>query len=122
MELTNEQIKNMTLDEAKRIIEENGFSDRGMLYRGCKQLYNWSYRHKLLEEIYGEQPVMERRKSKYDIVKVLPLLQRWAVEEDTTIMEQAKKYHYCTQWKDWCRENGVDINTKKTDLENEKEK
>lgn len=100
----------MTLDEARRIIEENGYSDRVLLYRGCKQLYNYVYRKKLFVEIYGEQPVRERRRFKYDIVKVLPLLQRWAVEEGTTIMEQAKKYHYCLQWKDWCQENGVDIN------------
>ncbi len=116
MELTKEQIKNMTLEEAGRIIEENGFTDRGLLYRGCRQLYNFLYRHRLLTEIYGEQPVTERRRHKYDIVKVLPLLQRWASGEGTTIMEQAKKYHYCTQWKDWCRENGVDVNTTKIEL------
>lgn len=108
----------MTLDEARRIIEENGFSDRVLLYRGCKQLYNYVYRKKLFGEIYGEQPAFrERRRFKYDIVKVLPYLERWALESDTTISEQARKYHYYIQWKDWCQENGVDINTKTLDNE-----
>lgn len=123
MELTREQIKAMTIDEARRIIEENGWTDRVLLHKGCKQLYNWSYRHKLFGEIYGKQPDDGNGgPKKYDITKVLPYLERWAVESDTTIRKQAGKYGYGKLWLVYCRENNVDVNTKKIDLENEKEK
>lgn len=128
MELTREQIKAMTLEEAKRIIEENGFDTSGELHRGCKQLYNWLYRKGLINSVYKGcrySPSGHCTKSsqrKYDVTKVLPYLCRWAEEEGTTIAEQAGRYGYYYLFRDWCLEKGVDINTKKIDLENEKEK
>lgn len=128
MELTREQIKAMTLEEAKRIIEENGFDTRSELHRGCKQLYNWLYRNGLINSVYGGySPFSNDQKEKpyprtYDVTKVLPYLERWAEEEGTTIAEQAGRYGYYYLFRDWCLENGVDINTTKIDLENEKEK
>lgn len=127
MELTKEQIRAMTLDEARRLIDGNGWTDRCILHRECKQLYNFLYRKGAIGLVYEGT---ENRISydgntgpkKYDITKVLPYLERWAVESDTTIRKQAGKYGYGKLWLVYCRENNVDVNTKKIDLENEKEK
>lgn len=127
MELTKEQIKAMTLDEARRIIDENGWTDRCILHRECKQLYNFLYRKGAIGWIYeGVENLIPYEgkggKKKYDITRVLPYLLRWAEEENTTIRKQAGKYGYGKLWLVYCRENNVDVNTKKIDLENEKEK
>lgn len=111
MELTKEEIRNMKLEEARRIIEENGWTDRFLLHRGCRQLYNWIYRNSLFGEIYGEQPETTSRRFEYDITKVLHYLERWASEEGTTIKEQAGKYGYYRLWLVYCSENEIDVNT-----------
>lgn len=120
MELTREELKNMTLEEAKRIIEDNGYETGGQLLHGCKQLYSWLYRKGLIKEVYKGPKVKSERK--YDVTKVLPYLCRWAEEEGTTISEQAGCYGYYYLFRDWCLENGVDINTRDMNkiLENEK--
>lgn len=115
----------MTLDEARRLIDGNGWTDRCMLHRECKQLYNWCYRIGAFEWLYGDggnHGPDRNRESVYDITRVLPYLQRWAVESGTTIRKQAGKYGYGKLWLEWCSKNNVDINTTKIDLENEKEK
>lgn len=126
MELTREEIKAMTLDEARRLVDENGWTDRRVMYRECRQLYNWCYRIGAFEWLYGDgeaaRPDMNRGSVVYDITRVLPYLERWAEEENTTIRNQAGKYGYGKLWLEWCQENGVDVNTTKIDLENEKEK
>lgn len=117
----------MTIDEARRLIDENGWTDRCMLHRECKQLYNFLYRKGAIGWIYEgmENRIPDEVKSgtkKYDITMVLHYLERWAEEENTTIRKQAGKYGYGKLWLEWCAKNNVDVNTKKIDLENEKEK
>ena len=104
MELTKEQIRSMTIDEAKRIVEENGFTDRSKLYRGCKQLYNWLWRTGGIVEVFGDKN--KKKKNEYDINKVLHYLERWAEEEKTTVEEQAAKYGYWRQYKKYIKTTG----------------
>lgn len=106
MELTKEQIRNMTLEEAKRIMEENGFTDRSKLYRGCKQLYNWLWRNVDLQELFGDSGQKKKKKNEYDINKVIGYLERWAEEEGTTVEEQAAKYGYWRQYKKYIKTKG----------------
>ena len=41
----------------------------------------------------------------YDISKILPFLERWSLEEDTTVEFQARKGCLLPEWKQWVKEH-----------------
>lgn len=83
-----------------------------------KNLMNYVYREKLTEKMPFNSDRAEKRKIKrdllfqenrlqqwYDIKKILPYLERWAVEENTTVEHQAIWGCLEPEWQQWCQEH-----------------
>ena len=72
---------------------------------------NYIYRNSLYDKMpfYKERKVRNKSKDRlldwYDLSKILPYLERWAWEEDTTIEFQAIKGALRPEWKQWCEEH-----------------
>lgn len=69
---------------------------------------NWLYRNGQYDKLpfYKERQVRNKSKDRllnwYDISKILPYLERWSIEEDTTIEQQARLGCLLPEWKQWC--------------------
>lgn len=72
---------------------------------------NWIYRNGEYDKLpfYKERKVRNKSKDRlldwYDISKILPHLERWSIEEGTTIYYQAKEGCLLPEWKQWCKEH-----------------
>ena len=72
---------------------------------------NYIYRYKLshlLPFIKDKKQRLKQRKDSnrlqewYDISRILPFLERWAWEENTTIEQQAREGCLMPEWEQWC--------------------
>ena len=73
---------------------------------------NYIYRSGQYDKLpfYKERKVLNKSKNDrlldwYDISKILPYLERWSLEEDTTVEFQARKGCLLPEWKQWCIEH-----------------
>lgn len=72
---------------------------------------NWVYRNGEYDKLpfYKERQVRNKSKNRlldwYDISKILPFLERWAYEENTTVEFQAKENCLLPEWKQWCKDH-----------------
>ena len=72
---------------------------------------NYIYRYKLSHLLPFIQEKKKRSKQRkdsnrlqdwYDISRLLPFLERWSIEEGTTIEQQAREGCLMPEWEDWC--------------------
>ena len=72
---------------------------------------NWVYRNGEYDKLpfHKERKVLNKSKNRlldwYDISKILPYLERWSIEENTTVEFQAKENCLLPEWKQWCKEH-----------------
>lgn len=72
---------------------------------------NWVYRNGQYDKLpfFKERKVLNKSKNRlldwYDIRKILPYLERWSVEENTTVEFQAIQGALKPEWKQWCIEH-----------------
>ena len=72
---------------------------------------NYIYRSGQYDRLpfYKERQVRNKSKDRlldwYDISKILPYLERWSEEENTTVEFQAIKCALKPEWKQWCIEH-----------------
>lgn len=96
-----------TAEDIIKYIEENNITrtrDLPSSYR------NYIYKYKLsnvISFLREKKEKSEQRRSKnrlqewYDIEPILPYLERWSIEEDTTIEKQAVDGCLRPEWQDW---------------------
>ena len=100
-----------TIDDIIRYVEDNGITSTKDL---PSSYLNYIYRYKLSHRLPFIQ--QKRRKAKqrkdsnrlqdwYDISRILPYLERWSIEENTTIEQQAIWGCLEPEWEQWCIEH-----------------
>ena len=83
-----------------------------------KNLRNYIYRDGLVDELPFNKNRREKLREKreqeyrenrlqdwYDIERILPYLERWSIEEGTTLEQQAKEGFLEPEWEQWCEEH-----------------
>ena len=72
---------------------------------------NWIYKNGLYDKLpfYKERKVRNKSKDRlqewYNIEPILPYLERWSEEENTTVEFQAVQCALKPEWKDWCEKH-----------------
>lgn len=96
------------LEMVLEYIEQNQIEKVGDLPDSYR---NYIYRSGQYDKLpfYKERKVRNKSKDRlldwYDISRILPYLERWSIEEDTTIEFQARKGCLLPEWKQWCEEH-----------------
>ena len=109
--IRKQSFKNMvkyTIDDILEYVEVNNVTSTKDL---PSNYLNYIYRYKLSHRL----PFLQEKKKKakqrkdsnrlqswYDIERILPYLERWAWEENTTIEQQAMEGCLMPEWEDWC--------------------
>ena len=101
-----------TIDDIIKYVEDNNITRTKDL---PSNYLNYIYRYKLshlLPFLQEKKKRSTQRKDKewrenrlqdwYDIERILPYLERWALEEDTTIEQQAIEGFLQPEWEQWC--------------------
>jgi hypothetical protein len=98
---------NYTIDDILEYVRVNNITSTKQLPRNY---VNYVYRYKLSHLLPFIQEKRERSKRRkdsnrlqewYDIERILPYLERWAWEENTTIEQQAIWGCLMPEWQDW---------------------
>ena len=96
------------IDDIIRYVEDNNITKTKDL---PSSYLNYIYRYKLSDRLPFIQEKKKRSKQRkdsnrlqswYDIERILPYLERWALEEDTTIEQQAIEGCLQPEWEQWC--------------------
>ena len=96
-----------TIDDIIKYVEDNGITKTKDL---PSNYLNYIYRYKLSDRLpfikEKKQRLKQRKDSNrlqdwYDISRILPYLERWAWEENTTIEQQAREGCLMPEWEDW---------------------
>ena len=109
------QSKRYTLQMVLDYVETHGVTKMIEL---PKNLRNYIYRDGLVDELPFNKDRREKLRQKkeqewrenrlqdwYDISRILPYLERWSIEEGTTIEQQAKEGFLEPEWEQWCIEH-----------------
>ena len=109
------QSKRYSLQMVLDYVETHGVTKMTQL---PKNLRNYIYRDGLVDELPFNKERREKLRQKkeqewrenrlqdwYDISRILPFLERWSVEENTTIEFQAKEGFLEPEWEQWCIEH-----------------
>ena len=108
--IRKQSFKNMvkyTIDDIIKYAEDNNVTSTKQL---PSNYLNYIYRYKLSHLL----PFLQEKKKKakqrkdsnrlqswYDIERILPYLERWSIEEGTTIEQQAREGCLMPEWLDW---------------------
>lgn len=97
-----------TIEDIIRYVEENNIKKTKDL---PSNYLNYIYRYKLSDRLPFIQEKKQRSKQKkdsnrlrswYDISRILPFLERWSIEEGTTLEQQAIEGCLEPEWEQWC--------------------
>lgn len=97
-----------TIEDILKYVEDNGITKTKDL---PSNYLNYIYRYKLSDRLPFIQEKKKRKAQRkdsnrlqpwYDIEKILPFLERWAYEENTTVEEQARQGCVMPEWQQWC--------------------
>ena len=105
-----------SFETVKEIVEENGIVKLADLAKINTSAYGYVVRN----DLAGKLNLKKRRNLERtythvrydyepDITRVWVYLAKWAVEEGTTIREQAYKMGYYKQYNEWVRKNGSPV-------------
>ena len=96
-----------TIEDIIKYAEDNNITSTKQL---PSNYLNYIYRYKLSHRL----PFLQEKKKKakqrkdsnrlqdwYDIERILPYLERWSIEENTTIEQQAREGCLMPEWEDW---------------------
>ena len=108
--IRKQSFKNMvkyTIDDIIKYAEDNNITSTKQL---PSKYLNYIYRYKLSHLL----PFLQEKKKKakqrkdsnrlqewYNIERILPYLERWSIEENTTIEQQAREGCLMPEWLDW---------------------
>ena len=97
-----------TIEDIIKYVEDNNITKTKDL---PSNYLNYIYRYKLSDRLPFIQEKKKRSKQRidsnrlqpwYDISRILPYLERWSIEENTTVEEQARMGCLMPEWLDWC--------------------
>ena len=97
-----------TIEDIIRYVEENNITKTKDL---PSNYLNYIYRYKLSHRLPFIQEKEKRKAQRidsnrlqpwYNIEKILPYLERWSIEENTTVEQQAREGCLQPEWLDWC--------------------
>ena len=97
-----------TIDDIIKYVEDNNITKTKDL---PSNYLNYIYRYKLSDRLPFIRDKKQRSKQRidsnrlqdwYDISRILPYLERWSEEENTTIEFQAKEGCLEPEWQQWC--------------------
>lgn len=100
-----------TIDDIIKYVEDNNITSTKQL---PSNYLNYIYKHKLSDRLPFIQEKKKRSKQRkdsnrlqpwYDISRILPYLERWSEEENTTIEQQAIEGCLEPEWEQWCIEH-----------------
>lgn len=112
----------ITFEDVLAYIEQNDIQSATELKNSNRRFYNWVYNKKLshqlpfytrrkkvylleIDEEYERNFKENRTKDWYDIDKILPYLERYAREENTTVEQQCYIYFLLPEWEDFKSKN-----------------
>ena len=100
-----------TIEDILKYVEDNNITSTKQL---PSSYLNYIYRYKLSHLL----PFLQEKKKKakqrkdsnrlqdwYNIEPILPYLERWAYEENTTVEQQAREGFLEPEWQDWCEKH-----------------
>lgn len=99
------------IDDIIKYAEDNNVTSTKQL---PSNYLNYIYRYKLShllpfirekEKRKAQRIDSNRLQPWYDISRLLPYLERWSEEENTTIEEQARLGCLMPEWQDWCEKH-----------------
>lgn len=97
-----------TIDDILKYVEDNNITSTKQL---PSSYLNYIYRYKLSDRLPFIQEKKKRKAQRidsnrlqpwYDISRLLPFLERWSIEEGTTIEFQAREGCLEPEWQQWC--------------------
>lgn len=97
-----------TIEDIIRYVEDNGITKTKDL---PSSYLNYIYRYKLSDRLPFIQEKKKKAKQRidsnrlqewYDISRILPFLERWSIEEGTTLEQQAREGCLMPEWEQWC--------------------
>ena len=97
-----------TIEDIIKYVEDNNITKTKDL---PSNYLNYIYRYKLSDRLPFIQEKKQRSKQRidsnrlqpwYDIERILPFLEKWSEEENTTIEFQAREGCLMPEWEDWC--------------------
>ena len=100
-----------TIEDIIRYVEDNNVTSTKEL---PSSYLNYIYRYKLSHRLPFIQNKKQRSKQRkdsnrlqewYNIEPILPYLERWAWEENTTVEQQAIEGCLMPEWQQWCEEH-----------------
>ena len=100
-----------TIEDIIKYVEDNNITSTKDL---PSSYLNYIYRYKLSDRLPFIQEKRRKAKQKkdsnrlqpwYDISRILPYLERWSIEENTTIEQQAREGCLMPEWQDWCEKH-----------------
>lgn len=112
--IRKQSFKNMVkykIDDIIKYAEDNNVTSTKQL---PSNYLNYIYRYKLShllpfirekEKRKAQRIDSNRLQPWYDISRLLPYLERWSEEENTTIEEQARLGCLTPEWEQWCEEH-----------------
>ena len=100
-----------TIEDIIKYVEDNNITKTKDL---PSNYLNYIYRYKLSDRLPFIQEKKKRSKQRidsnrlqpwYNIEPILPYLERWSIEEGTTIEFQAREGCLTPEWQQWCIEH-----------------
>lgn len=97
-----------TIEDIIKYVEDNNITSTKQL---PSSYLNYIYRYKLSDRLPFIQEKKKRKAQRidsnrlqpwYDISRLLPFLERWSIEEGTTIEFQAREGCLEPEWQQWC--------------------
>ena len=97
-----------TIEDIIKYAEDNNITSTKQL---PSNYLNYIYRYKLSDRLPFISDKKQRSKQRndsnrlqewYDIERILPYLERWSIEENTTIEQQAIEGCLQPEWEQWC--------------------
>ena len=112
--IRKQSFKNMvkyTIDDIIKYAEDNNITrTKDLPSNYLNYIYRYKLSHRLpflkdKKEKATQRINQNRLQSWYDIERILPYLERWSIEEGTTIEQQAREGCLMPEWKDWCEKH-----------------
>ena len=100
-----------TIEDIIKYVEENNITKTKDL---PSNYLNYIYRYKLSDRLPFIKEKKQRSKQRidsnrlqpwYNIEPILQFLERWSIEEGTTLEEQARLGCLMPEWQQWCEEH-----------------